>query len=102
VRQLPPGHTCREASSIGDVNGDGADDVALVDQESTTAAQLQLHFGKPDASQGALNLTIGGVISGGSATATLFGWVVRSAGDIDADGFDDVITANPSNQGEVY
>ena len=102
VVEVPAGHSCREASSVGDINGDGADDIALVDQISATAANLQLHFGRLGASQDALNPTTGGVISGGSATAPLFGWVVRSAGDLDADGFDDVITANPSNQGEVY
>jgi hypothetical protein len=100
--EVPAGHTCREVSSVGDINGDGVDDVALVDQVSPTTAQLQLHFGRPRALQDLINPSVDGQISGGSPTAPLFGWVVRGAGDLDADGFDDLITANPSNEGQVY
>jgi hypothetical protein len=75
-----------DASSLGDVNGDGADDVAIGDP---FAGQARVHFGKPGASNKALSSSPAGTFE------STFGSMVRAAGDVNGDGFDDVVIGSP-------
>jgi hypothetical protein len=96
VFNLAGGHSCREASSVGDLNGDGADDIALVDKISTNSAHILIHFGKVGAASNALTEAPVATIVGGGSTSIFFGWVVRGAGDVNADGYGDLITGDQS------
>ncbi len=96
VLNVQAGHTCREAFGVGDVNGDGADDIAMTDNVSSTSGQVLVHFGKLGAQSAALLESPSGVLSK-TSTYTLFGWVVRAAGDVNGDSLDDLVLGD---QGE--
>jgi len=73
-------------SSAGDVNGDGYDDVIIgAPQTSSSPGKAYIFFG------GALLNNIPDVIMIGEATNNYFGGAVSSAGDVNNDGYDDVI-----------
>ncbi len=100
-------------SSAGDVNGDGLDDliVGAFGAESY-AGQSYVVFGKSDGSVVEVSaLTVGtvGFAINGQSTDDYSGWSVSSAGDVNGDGFDDLIvgaySADPSgnaNAGKSY
>ncbi len=85
-------------AGAGDTNGDGFDDVVvgapLYDTGLLDEGAAFVFLGGP-----------GGVMSGDSSTAaatlegdqqeSLFGWTVAGAGDVNADGFDDVVVGAP-------
>jgi hypothetical protein len=76
-------------STAGDVNGDGYDDVIVGapqnDAGATDAGRAYVYYGGPTADEVAdLTLT-------GAAAVDLFGVSVSAAGDMNKDGFDDVI-----------
>jgi len=102
-------------SSAGDINGDGFDDLLvgapLGNLGGSDAGQAYLVFGKA-AGFGTIDLAsftaADGFIIQGDANADHAGWSVSSAGDINNDGFDDVIVgakdgdAGGSNAGQAY
>ncbi|NBB14522.1 hypothetical protein GVN21_04005 [Caulobacter sp. SLTY] len=103
-------------SSAGDVNGDGFDDVIIgatqVDGNGSNAGAAFVVFGAADGFAADLDLaaldgTNGFRISGGAA-GDYAGRSVASAGDINGDGFDDVIVgasgadSNGSQSGSSY
>ncbi len=73
-------------SSAGDVNGDGYSDVIVGEEHGSTA---RLYLG----SAAGLRATPDWTVSGKAGTA--YGAAVASAGDLDGDGFDDVIVGAP-------
>jgi hypothetical protein len=87
-------------SSAGDVNGDGFGDLLVGapngNMGGTDAGQAYLLFGKADAF-GTIDLAgltaADGFIIQGDANFDHTGWSVSSAGDINGDGFDDIIVA---------
>jgi Ca2+-binding RTX toxin-like protein len=110
-------------SSAGDVNGDGFDDIIVgaprADDGGVDAGEAYVIFGKaggfaatgPDGRQ-VLDLTglaaAAGFIIKGDAAGDKAGTSVSSAGDINADGFDDIIVGasrgddGATNAGEAY
>jgi len=90
----------------GDVNGDGFDDLIIGapwnDTGATRVGRAYVYFGGPSAD------TVADLIFTGEATFDEFGTAVGTAGDINADGFDDLIVGAPyndaggSNAGRVY
>ncbi len=90
-------------SSAGDVNGDGYVDVIVgafrADANGTDSGAAYVVFGKASGFTSNVNLsTLNGTTGfklSGVATTDLAGYVVASAGDMNHDGYDDVIISAP-------
>jgi Na+-transporting NADH:ubiquinone oxidoreductase subunit NqrB len=78
-------------ANAGDVNGDGYDDVIvgayLYDTTKSFAGKAYLYFG----STSGLSTSASWNSSGDNKIAAFYGWSVASAGDVNMDGYDDVI-----------
>ena len=87
-------------SSAGDVNGDGYDDVIVgISGYSAATGRAQIYYG------GASMNNTPDVILNGEAAGDNFGLSVSDAGDVNGDGFSDVIAgayANISSTGKAY
>jgi len=96
-------HLGRPVAGAGDVDGDGFDDV-LVGYEGAYAAP-GVHAGRAHLFRGTPTGLVGSPAwtAEGEAEFDLFGSAVTSAGDVDDDGFDDVlIGANGADGGRIY
>jgi hypothetical protein len=79
----------RSVSAAGDVNGDGYDDVIVGahgnDAGATNAGRAYVYHGGPGAD------TVADLMLTGAAVDDYFGYAVSTAGDVNGDGYDDVI-----------
>jgi len=87
-------------SSAGDVNGDGYDDVIVgISGYSAATGRAQIYYG------GASMNNTPDVILTGEVAGDNFGFSVSDAGDVNGDGFSDVIAgayANTTSTGKAY
>ena len=90
----------RAVSSAGDVNDDGYSDVIVGETGfANTAGKAYIYFG------GAIMNNIADVILNGETADSYFGYSVSTAGDVNGDGYSDVIVGAHkynSNSGKVY
>ncbi|MCB9688085.1 MAG: FG-GAP repeat protein [Alphaproteobacteria bacterium] len=77
-------------ASAGDVNGDGFDDVVVGAWNQTVTGVASVFLGSATGLSSTANRTWLGSVAGGD-----FGAAVAGAGDVDGDGFDDVLVAAP-------
>jgi Ca2+-binding RTX toxin-like protein len=103
-------------SSVGDVNGDGIDDLIVGapygDDGGSAAGEAYVIYGVAGTTRGTLDLTAltatQGFVIQGDAAGDQAGWSVSSAGDVNGDGINDLIVGAPygddggSNAGEAY
>jgi len=103
-------------SSAGDVNGDGIDDLIIgaifADPNGISSGQSYVVFGSNSGFGASFNLSTlngsNGFAINGIAEDDFSGWSVSSAGDINGDGFDDLIigavfaTSNGISSGQSY
>lgn len=90
-------------SSAGDVNGDGLDDMIvgapLGDDGGSEAGEAYVVYGAAGATRARVDLTTlgatGGFVIQGDAAGDLAGRSVAAAGDVNADGVDDLIVGAP-------
>ncbi|MCH8862539.1 MAG: FG-GAP repeat protein [Proteobacteria bacterium] len=94
----------RSVSSAGDVNGDGLDDLIVSafadDPNGLESGASFLVFGKADGSAVELSDVeqgIGGFVINGVSAGDLSGISVSSAGDVNGDGFADLIVGAPTD-----
>ncbi|MFM9897519.1 beta strand repeat-containing protein, partial [Sphingorhabdus sp.] len=97
-------------SSAGDVNGDGYDDLIVgadrADPNGTSSGASYVVFGKADGTAvelSAIASGTGGFVINGAAADDKSGRSVSSAGDVNGDGFDDLIVGAPvADPNETY
>ena len=106
IGDLPDDHLGFSLSGAGDVNGDGYDDIIIGakygNAGGTDSGQAYVIFGK-ETGFGTIDLSdldpAAGFVIHGDEHLFSVGWSVSAAGDVNGDGFDDVIVGAPYADG---
>jgi hypothetical protein len=94
-------HLGWSSGTAGDVNGDGFDDVIVgaygYDDGQTDEGEVFVYLGSASGPSTTPDWTAQGNDTGG-----FFGWSVATAGDVNGDGYDDVIVGSPYHDNGQY
>ncbi|MEN0067307.1 MAG: hypothetical protein AAGA48_34570 [Myxococcota bacterium] len=92
----------RAVSSAGDVNGDGIDDLLIGarenDEGGSNAGAAYVIFGSSTRLRGTLDLAFADMKVVGQSPEDRVGTSVAGVGDVDADGFDDILLGVPNTE----
>ncbi len=90
-------------AGVGDVNGDGFDDLLVGapydDSAASNAGAAYLEYGPVT---GTASLVMADVVLLGESDGDAAGWAVAGAGDVDGDGLDDLLVGAPYASGSTY
>lgn len=90
------GHAGWSVANAGDVNGDGLSDVIVgIPDAGDGLGQVHIHHGTPDGPSITPALVLNGTIPGGR-----YGASVATAGDVNGDGYADVVIGAPEGSGQ--
>lgn len=102
-----PGASCYSAASAGDINGDGYSDIIsgaqFYDNGQTDEGKVFVYYGSPDGLPSTHNWS-----AESNQAGSLYGILVASAGDVNDDGYSDVIVGAPkydngqTDEGRIY
>ena len=91
------------ASVAGDINGDGFDDIVIgVPFADTSTGKVYIALGASAPWNGTLSLGHADASLSGSIPHELVGFAPCTSGDVDGDGFDDILFGANWNQPDVY
>ena len=92
-------YTGYSVEGVGDLNGDGYGDVAIgaysQDYGGSSAGAVYLVYGDPAMKPGEYNLDAMAGMIFGTASSNYLGYASGAPGDIDADGYDDMLLPQP-------
>lgn len=107
---VPGDRSGSSVSTVGDLNGDGIDDIVVgtpnVATNGTNSGAIYVLFGGENANQGFSTLFLSGLDGttgfkmNGNGAGDLFGSSVSFAGDINDDGIDDLVIGAPGANAE--
>lgn len=85
----------QSVASVGDINGDGVDDLAIGASASSSGGDTYIVFGRTGAFGASINASslngANGFRIAGAAAGDIAGYSVASAGDVNGDGVDDIL-----------
>ncbi|MCI0574814.1 MAG: integrin alpha [Chloroflexi bacterium] len=90
--------TGRSVGGAGDVNGDGYDDFLIGESDGYDAGTSYLLFGS-SAPPATIDLNMAGVTLAGVNDYDNSGWSLNGAGDVNGDGYDDLLVGAPGADG---
>lgn len=110
IGELSQEQTGFSVGSAGDVNGDGLDDILVgafqADPNGTDSGSAYLIFGSSFGFGSLLALSLldgsNGFRMNGNGSFTLAGFSVSSAGDVNADSFDDILIGAPGSSHSAF